>query len=192
MFIFTLLDIIVPFSWHAFSPQSIHYFPVVNIIFYLVHWSSTQMEPFLLSWYASLISLCILFNSVDMHVHHRVALSKTKHEVLKFNHFEKKCYNGTYWKHEHLCTIFSSYTVLPAKSDSDVMFSLQSYQGFRIATALLAKSDSGVMFCLQSYMYQRHIIDRLIVYLSYPQDIINTRDLSIRVNSSWMYKLFFI
>ena len=48
------------------------------------------MEPFLLSWYASLIfSLCILLTSVDMHVHHRVALSKTKHEVLKFNHFEK-------------------------------------------------------------------------------------------------------
>ena len=24
-----------------------------------------------------------------MHVHHRVALTKTKHDVLKFNHFEK-------------------------------------------------------------------------------------------------------
>ena len=48
------------------------------------------MESFLLSWYASLIFLlCILFASVDMHVHHIVALSKTKHEVLKINHFEK-------------------------------------------------------------------------------------------------------
>ena len=26
-------------------------------------------------------------------------------------------------------------------------------------------------------MYQRHIIDRLIVYLSYPQDIINTKEI---------------
>ena len=39
------------------------------------------------------------------------------------------------------------------------MCCLQSYNGFRIDTVLLAKSDSGVMFCLQSY--QRHIIDRL-------------------------------
>ena len=55
------------------------------------------------------------------------------------------------------------------------MVCLQSYTGFRIATVLLVKSDSGVMFCLQSCMYQRHIIDRLIVYLSYPQDSINTK-----------------
>ena len=48
------------------------------------------MEPLLLSWYVSLIfSLCILFTSVDMHVHNRVALSKTKHEVLKFKYLEK-------------------------------------------------------------------------------------------------------
>ena len=73
----------------------------------------------------------------------------------------------------NICTTFSGYTVLPAKSDSDVMFSLQSYTGFRIDTVLLAKSDSGVMFCLQSY--QRHIIDRLIVHLCYLQDSINTK-----------------
>ena len=33
------------------------------------------------------------------------------------------------------------------------------------------------MFCLQRYIYQGHIIDRLIVYLSYPQDIINTKEI---------------
>ena len=40
----------------------------------------------------------------------------------------------------NICTIFSGYIVLPAKSDSDVMFCLQSYWGFRIDTVLLAKS----------------------------------------------------
>ena len=39
-------------------------------------------------------------------------------------------------------------TVLPAKSDSDVMYGLQSYQG--------------------------QILDRTLVYQSYPQDRINT------------------
>ena len=57
------------------------------------------MENFLLSLHikfnadgtlsSKIFSLCILFTSVDMHVHHRVALSETKHEVLKFNNFEK-------------------------------------------------------------------------------------------------------
>ena len=41
------------------------------------------------------------------------------------------------------------------------------------ATVLPAKSDSGVMFCLQSY--QGLIIDRSLVYESYPQDRINTQ-----------------
>ena len=36
-----------------------------------------------------------------------------------------------------------------------------------------AKSDSDVMFCLQSY--QGLIIDKSPVYLSYPQDRINTQ-----------------
>ena len=40
-------------------------------------------------------------------------------------------------------------TVLPAKSDNDVMFCLQSYQGLRI--------------------------DRSLVYYSYPQDRIHTQ-----------------
>ena len=40
------------------------------------------------------------------------------------------------------------------------------------ATVLPAKSDSDVMFCLQSY--QGLIIDRSLVYWSYPQDRINT------------------
>ena len=40
-------------------------------------------------------------------------------------------------------------------------------------TVLPAKSDSDVMFCLQSY--QGLIIDRSLVYLSYPQDRINTQ-----------------
>ena len=39
--------------------------------------------------------------------------------------------------------------------------------------ALLAKSDSYVMFCLQTYQELR--IDRSIVYQSYPQDRINTQ-----------------
>ena len=67
------------------------------------------MEPFLLSWYASLIfSLCILFTSVDMHVHHRVALSKTKHEVLKFNHFEK----NTIMVHTENMNIYVQYSAV--------------------------------------------------------------------------------
>ena len=36
-----------------------------------------------------------------------------------------------------------------------------------------AKSDSEAMFCLQSY--QGLIIDRSLVHLSYPQDMINTQ-----------------
>ena len=40
-------------------------------------------------------------------------------------------------------------------------------------TVLPAKSDSDVMFCLQSY--EGLIIDRSLVYLSYPQDRINTQ-----------------
>ena len=48
------------------------------------------------------------------------------------------------------CTLrFNKATVLPAKSDSDVIFRLQSYLGLRI--------------------------DRSLVYLSYPQDGINTQ-----------------
>ena len=37
-----------------------------------------------------------------------------------------------------------------------------------MTTVLPVKSDSGVMFCLQSY--QGHIIDRSLVYYSYPID----------------------
>ena len=40
-------------------------------------------------------------------------------------------------------------------------------------TVLPAKSDSDFMFCLQSY--QGLIIDISLVYLSYPQDRINTQ-----------------
>ena len=36
-----------------------------------------------------------------------------------------------------------------------------------------AKSDSDVMFCLHNYQWLR--IDVSLVYLSYPQDRINTR-----------------
>ena len=39
-------------------------------------------------------------------------------------------------------------------------------------TVLPIKSDRDVMFCLQSY--QGLLIDRLLVYLSYSQDRINT------------------
>ena len=42
-----------------------------------------------------------------------------------------------------------------------------------VGTVLLAKSDSDVIFCLQSY--QGLIIDRSLVYQSYPQDRINTQ-----------------
>ena len=38
---------------------------------------------------------------------------------------------------------------------------------------LPAKSDSDFMFCLQSY--QGLLIDRSLVFLSYPQDRINTQ-----------------
>ena len=40
-------------------------------------------------------------------------------------------------------------------------------------TFVPAQSDSDFMFCLQSY--QGLIIDRSLVYLSYPQDRINTQ-----------------
>ena len=40
-------------------------------------------------------------------------------------------------------------------------------------TVLPAKSDSNVMFCLQSY--SGFIIDRSLVYKSYSQDRINTQ-----------------
>ena len=89
----------------------------------------------------------------------------------------------------------------------------------RTFSVLLPKSDSDVMFCLQSF--QGLIIDRSIAYESYPQDRINTiqyniytiqyffsikhitmfiaytltyiyaSDLSIRVSSSGVYKLMF-
>ena len=42
-----------------------------------------------------------------------------------------------------------------------------------LTTVLPAKSDSDVMFCLQSYQGLR--IDRSLVYQSYPQDRINTQ-----------------
>ena len=55
-------------------------------------------------------------------------------------------------------------------------------------TVLPAKSDSAVMFCLQSYL----MIDRSPVYESYPQERINTQViLSIRVCASGVYKLIF-
>ena len=44
---------------------------------------------------------------------------------------------------------------------------------FEMNTVLPAKSDSDFMFCLQ--IYQRLIIDGSLVYLSYPQDRINTQ-----------------
>ena len=70
------------------------------------------MEPFLLSWYASLIfSLCIVFTSVGMHVHHRVALSKTKHEVLKCNHFEKNTLQNV-MVHTKTMSIYVQYSVV--------------------------------------------------------------------------------
>ena len=42
-----------------------------------------------------------------------------------------------------------------------------------VDTMLPAKSDSDFMFCLQCY--QGRIIDRSLVYKSYPQDRINTQ-----------------
>ena len=42
-----------------------------------------------------------------------------------------------------------------------------------IPTVLPAESDSDAMFCL--LIYQRLIIDRSLVYKSYPQDRINTQ-----------------
>ena len=44
---------------------------------------------------------------------------------------------------------------------------------FCVSTVLPAKSDSDVMFCLPSYEGLR--IDRLLVYESYPQDRIHTQ-----------------
>ena len=72
-------------------------------------------------------------------------------------HLYKECYliNLTYlqniFKAEKmkLSNIIPEPTVLPAKSDSDVMFCLQSYQGL--------------------------IINRSLVYLSYPKGRINTQ-----------------
>ena len=45
--------------------------------------------------------------------------------------------------------------------------------GFSMGTILPAKSDSGVMFCLQNY--KGRIIDRSLMYQSYQQDMINTQ-----------------
>ena len=42
-----------------------------------------------------------------------------------------------------------------------------------ITTVLPAKKDSDVMFCLQNYKELK--IDRSLVYLSYPQDRIDTQ-----------------
>ena len=47
------------------------------------------------------------------------------------------------------------------------------YSEFDLATVVPAKSDSDVMFCLQSY--QGLLIDKSLVYLSYPADRINTQ-----------------
>ena len=53
------------------------------------------------------------------------------------------------------------------------MLSMHTQFGmYRNSTVLPAKSDSDVMFCLQ--IYQGLIIDRSRVYLSYPADRINT------------------
>ena len=57
------------------------------------------------------------------------------------------------------------------------------------STVLPAKSDSDIMVCLQTY--QGLIIARSLVYQSYPQDRINTSDLSISVSSNGVYKLIF-
>ena len=46
-------------------------------------------------------------------------------------------------------------------------------QNMPYPTVLPAKSDSDVMFCLQSN--QGLIIDTSLVYQSYPQDMINTQ-----------------
>ena len=46
-------------------------------------------------------------------------------------------------------------------------------QNWAFVIVLPSKSDSGVMFCLQSY--HGLIIDRSLVYQSYPQDRINTQ-----------------
>ena len=46
-------------------------------------------------------------------------------------------------------------------------------QEIMVLTVLPAKSDRDFMFCLQSY--QGLIIDRSLVYKSYPQDRINTQ-----------------
>ena len=50
---------------------------------------------------------------------------------------------------------------------------IQSKEGNSAFTVLPAKSDNEVMFCLQSY--QGLSIDRSLVYLSYLQDRINTQ-----------------
>ena len=56
----------------------------------------------------------------------------------------------------------------------------------RAATVLSAKSDSDVMFCLQSNQGLR--IDKSLVYQSYPQDRINTQVIyRFFVNSSDVY-----
>ena len=65
---------------------------------------------------------------------------------------------------DHSSVVVSLLTVLPAKSDSYVMFCLQSYQGLRM--------------------------DRSLMYKSYPR--INTQsDISIRISSSGVNALMF-
>ena len=45
--------------------------------------------------------------------------------------------------------------------------------GLKLGSVVPTKSDSDKIYCLQSY--QSHIIDISLMYLSYPQDRINTQ-----------------
>ena len=56
------------------------------------------------------------------------------------------------------------------------LFPFHYKQIYNVLLSCPAKSDSDDMFCLQSYKGLR--IDRSLVYLSYPQDRINTHEIS--------------
>ena len=70
---------------------------------------------------------------------------------------------------------------------------MEPFNHAQTTTVVPVKSDSDVMFCLQSYQGLR--IDRSLVVLSYPQDRINTqviyRFTSIHVSSSEVCTLVF-
>ena len=80
---------------------------------------------------------------------------------ITFNFIRKSCKNRLSQKNKNIFFLNIMYVVR-----------LEPAISTYTATVVPTKSDSDVMFCLQSY--HGLIIDRSLVYYSYPQDRINT------------------